>query len=144
MLPPHALRLAALLLSFTLGCALWSRAERPEPGILVVRNKSGADVVELSLVDAAPGDRAVRHGSIAPVPRGVSQVVVRPRNPPPLATEVDVSWTEASGVTHEVRLDLDEALYPAGVGGPDLALVFELLPGGELRAHTELRSVGAR
>jgi hypothetical protein len=132
------------LLLLALGCALLPQAQRAEPGIIVVRNKSGRDVLEVRLANAsATPDPAVRHGSLSPVPQGVSQVVVRPTDAPPLAHAVDVSWTDSSGETWSVRVDLDEALGGA-TGGPDLALVFELRPVGELQAHAEDRSVGGR
>jgi hypothetical protein len=127
------------LLLLALGCALLPQGERAEPGIIVIRNRSGHDVETVTLVNAtATRGQAIRHGSISPVPQGVSQVVVRPTNPPPLAQAIDVTWNDSSGESFTVHVDLDEAL--AGqVGGPDLALVLELRSQGELSSYTEHR-----
>ena len=137
-------RLATLLLPLALGCALLAPSARPEPGIIVVRNQSGRDVLQVTLVNAsATRDTYVGRESSSPVPEGVSRVVVRATDAPPLAQAVNVSWTDTSGETWAARVDLDETLRDA-TGGPDLALVFELRPMGELRAHVENRAVGHR
>ena len=120
------------------GCAWFSPSRRAEPGVLVVRNASGRDVDLFRLAPVARRHRNARYGSVSPVPRGVSQVVVRPTDVPPLTDELDVEWSEVGGRIFSHRVDLRPTLRDA-VGGPDEALVFELLPDGGLELRLERR-----
>ena len=134
----NALRMSrAFVSSLTLvtACALLTPVAGPEPVVIVVRNASTVDVAEFGISDA-DGAPYSRHGSVAPVPAGVSQVLVRPSPPPPLPRHITARWSERSGRTHERAVDLDrvlegEALYAS------LALVFTLRGGGELSVSVE-------
>jgi hypothetical protein len=133
-----ALCVAPLVVGWGSGCAGLRGSGGAEPGVLAVRNSSGRDVDRFSLAPVGPRDGSARHGSLSPVPRGVTQVVVRPTNAPRLSGEIDVEWTEVAGRSFSLRRDLRPVLAGAR-GGPQEALVFELLPDGGLRVDLERR-----
>jgi hypothetical protein len=121
-------------------CSAARRA--PEPGTILVRNHSGADLQVVSLHDvrdgrvAGSGGGGGRMGAVSPVPRGVTQRVGRASDPPPFPAEVELRWTLASGETRSQRIAMDAVLAGA-TGAPGEVLVLELLPDGTARAVVE-------
>ena len=120
------LLLALPMLAMTLGCAALPAGRGSDPAVLIIRNHSGQDIGTATVSAAVSSANAGRrHGSISPVPRGASQVFVRPASAPRLPALLNLTWDTASGVvTREVSLrrplkERDEALN---------ALVFEIRP----------------
>jgi len=108
-----------------------------EPPILIVRNASGVDLRTVSL--RAPAESRAQNpriGSVSPVPKGASQVFVRPSPPPPLSRELEVTWVDALGASYTRRVSLELALKEA-TGEPGEALVFEIRPSGAIALDCE-------
>jgi len=82
---PNTLRFLActLLLMSTIGCAGMLMAKNAEPPVILARNASDVDMerVTLSSPPDVPG-KPTRFGTISPVPKGASQIFVRPADPP--------------------------------------------------------------
>ena len=123
------LRMTALLLLFLLlsSCASLPLAGGKEPRTIIIRNRSGADIAEVSLREAGSGSRVSRFGTLAPVPMGVPQEFGRPTDPPPLPRTVAVEWVDSGGKPHVRELSIVKALRNA-TGNRDEALVFEIGP----------------
>jgi hypothetical protein len=119
------------ILALLSACASLPVAGGGEPRIIVVRNRSGVDIATVTLRESVPGQRVSGFGSLSPVPAGVSQVYVRPTDPPPFPRTVAVEWLDESGGTHVRELSLSKALRSA-TGGDDEVLVFEIWPAEEV------------
>jgi hypothetical protein len=116
--------LAILLLS---SCASLPIGGGKEPRIIVVRNRSGVDIDTVTLREAVSGQKASRFGSLSPVPLGVSQVYIRPTDPPPFPRTIAVEWLDNEGVTHVRDLSISKALRST-TGSSDEVLVIEIGP----------------
>lgn len=136
MPPPYRTTLcrfttASLLLivaAFVPSCSTLPFGGGKEPPVIVVRNRSGADIDTVSLREKSRSQgRAVRFGSLSPVPSGVSQSYVRPTNPPRFPREVTVEWVDTEGRTHQRDISLGRVLRDA-TGAQGEELVFEIGP----------------
>ena len=127
---------AILAIMHLLSCASLPIGGGEEPRIIVVRNRSGADIDTVTLREASPGQHASGFGSLSPVPVGVSQVYVRPTDPPPFPRTVAVEWVDSEGRMHVRELSVSKALRSA-TGGGDEALVFEIWPAEEVLVFIE-------
>ena len=125
--------LAVLLLS---SCASLPSVGVREPHIIVIRNRSGADIDTVTLREAGTRSYASLFGSISPVPDGVSQEYVRSTNPPPFPRTVAVEWIDNEGRTHMREVSVSKALRSAaGIGGD--TLVFEIGPVEDVQVLVE-------
>jgi hypothetical protein len=126
-------RIIMLLLTILtmLSCASLPIGGGEEPRIIVVWNKSGADIATVTLRESVPGQHVSGFGSLSPVPAGVAQVYIRPSDPPPFPRTVAVEWLDHEGRTHVRELSLSKALRNS-TGGSDEALVFEIWPAEEV------------
>jgi hypothetical protein len=122
---------AVLVLLSLSSCASLPVGGGGEPRIIAVRNRSGVDIATVTLRESVPGKQVSGFGSLSPVPAGVSQVYVRPTDPPPFPRTVSVEWVDESGGTHVRELSLSKALRSAA-GGEDEVLVFEIWPAEEV------------
>jgi hypothetical protein len=123
---------AAFLVLLSLSsCASIPIGGGEEPRIIVVRNRTGADIATVTLREEVPGQRVSGFGSLSPVPAGVAQVYVRPTDPPPFPRSVAVEWVDSDGKTHVRELSLAKTLR-SSTGGSDEALVFEIWPADEV------------
>ena len=128
-----ALFLAFLLMS---SCASIPIGGGKEPHIIVIRNRSGADIDTVTLREAGSRSRASLFGSISPVPDGVSQEYVRATNPPPFPRTVAVEWIDNEGRTHIREVSVSKALRSAaGISGD--TLVFEIGPVEDVQVLVE-------
>jgi len=125
--------LAIPLLSSCASFPLWGGKE---PRTIVIRNRSGVDIAEVTLRETGPGARASRFGSIAPVPTGVSQEYGRPTDPPPLPRTIAVEWVDNEGRTRVRDLSISKALKRA-TGGRGEAMVFEFGPYEDVQVFIE-------
>lgn len=122
-------RFILLLLPILLvcSCASFPIMEGKEPRIIVIRNRSGADIDTVTLREAGKRSQASLFVSISPVPFGVSQEFVRPTDPPPLPRTVAIEWVDNEGSARVRDLSISKALRSAtGSGGE--AIVFEIWP----------------
>ena len=133
------LMLFALLLisGGLLSCSSVDVAARKEPNIIVVRNLSHDDLKTVYL-SAVPKDKqsAVRFGSVSPVPRGISQSVVRARNAPPLPPELLLRLTDKFGHDTVTRVIIKDLLSSA-TGADNEALVFVIKPDNSVEVSLE-------
>ena len=120
-------------------CASAKLGSRPEPGVIAIRNLSGAEIAEASLRKAGPVTPESRYGSVSPVPNGLTQEVGRPSNPPPLPKRVALEWIDGAGRTQVRELEIGTALQGAS-GGRGEALVFEIGRSGAVRVFVEART----
>ncbi len=113
-----------------------------DPSVIIVRNSTGADLAEATLSEASGGSRAARYGSISPIPRGASQVFVRPNNPLQLPRNVILEWINDQGSRYSLELSLKQVLQThAGEKGG--TLVFDILPQGDAAVYLEQAEVSA-
>jgi hypothetical protein len=127
--------LCSLIAVLAAGCASAPFGRRVEPPVVIVRNLSGESLVGVGLrvpEKSAPD----RIGYVSPVPRGTSQVFVRPASAPPLPNEVEVDWVNRQGQRHTRRVSLRQALREA-TGEITEALVFEIGPAGSIKVYCE-------
>jgi heat shock protein HslJ len=97
-----------------------------EPHAIVVRSQSNADVTTASLRETSKSpDRAVRFALLSPVPAGVSQIYLRPKDPPRFPKAVTLEWIDNQGRFHSRDLSTTGVLRSA-TGGTDEALVFAI------------------
>jgi heat shock protein HslJ len=109
-------------------CATLPAGSFAEPPVIVVRNRSGADIATVTLRETSrTPDRALRFGSLSPVPAGASQSYVRPKDPPRFPKTVTLEWIDRQGQTHVRDLSVAPALRSA-TGAADELLVFEIGP----------------
>ena len=116
------------------GCVSTGTGSRA-PASIVIRNSGKANLRSVSLLAPSPGG-AVRHGQIAPVPAGVSQLFVRPEGAAPLPSKLTVQWISDSGVQYSRDVDLAE-LLKAAKKRPGAVLVFEIHDGRNVRYFLE-------
>lgn len=129
---------AALLTG--VGCDLVTKAPRPEPSSVYVRNLSGGSLRWVTLTEArTKRGQSVRLGMMSPVPAGTMQGLGRPTDPPPLPSWVEVRWADAFGQEHSRQVSLVEVLKKA-TGSPNEALVFRIYARGNLEAVLELET----
>jgi hypothetical protein len=125
---------AALL---SMSCASLSIGSNKEPSVIVIRNRSGADITTVTLRESSWfARRESRFGSISPVPKGVSQEIGRPTDPPVFPRTVAVEWVDNEGRDHLRKLPLAKALKDA-TGGRGEALVFEIGPFEDVLVYIE-------
>jgi hypothetical protein len=130
-------RIILLLASLALAsCASLPAGRGKEPAVIVIRNRSGADIAAVTLREAGRGSGESRFGTIAPVPQGASQEVGRPTDPPPLPGNVAVEWVDHQGRTVVRELSLRQALK-GSAGGRNEAIVFEIGPAEEVMVFRE-------
>jgi hypothetical protein len=128
-----------ILLSASLvlaSCASLPAGGGTEPAVIVIRNRSGADIAAVTVRGTGGGSGASRFGTIAPVPQGASQEFGRPTDPPPLPGTVAVEWVDHQGRTTVRELSLRKALKGSS-GGRDAAIVFEIGPAEDVRVFIE-------
>lgn len=114
-----------LAAQLSLSCAPLQFGIQKEPPIIMIRNRSNADIAAVTLREAGNGRQSSRFGSLSPVPKGVSQEVGRPTSPLQFPRTVAVEWTDLEGRTHVRELSLGTALKSA-TGERGEALVFEI------------------
>jgi hypothetical protein len=129
----NVLFFAVLLLS---SCASLPLGGGKEPQIIVIRNRSGADIDTVTLREAGKQSQASRFGSISPVPLGVSQEYIRPTDPPPFPRTIEVEWVDREGTTHVRELSVSKALRSA-TGSRGEAIVFEIWPDDDVLVFIE-------
>ena len=110
---------------------------KQEPNIIIIRNLSDTDLKSVYLSAAKThSSQAVRFGSLSPVPRGVSQSVVRARTAPPLSHELLLRWTDKFDREFVQRFSISELLSKA-TGADNEALVFVIRPDNSLAVGIE-------
>jgi len=125
--------IAILLLS---SCASLPSAGVNEPHVIVIRNRSGTDIDTVTLRETSTRSQASLFVSISPVPFGVSQEFVRPKDPPPLPRIVVIEWVDNEGRARGRDLSISKALRSAtGSGGE--AIVFEIWPDDDVLVFIE-------
>ncbi len=111
-----------------MSCSTLPVGNSPEPPEIIVRNRSNEDIDTVTLRETSHShDRALRFGSISPVPVGVSQIFVRPTKPTQFPSQVTLEWIDNKGKVHSRDLSIDAALQSA-TGAAGEALVFEIGP----------------
>ena len=131
------LLLSAVLLA---SCVSAPFGRTNEPKIIAIRNRSGADIDTVTLREASrSASRAVRFGSLSPVPNGVTQIMVRQSNPPALPKTIAVEWVDSENRTRVKEVPLSAALRVAS-GSRDEALVLEFGPRDEMLVYVETLS----
>ncbi len=133
---PEGAILLLLALVLLASCASVPFGREKEPKIIAIRNRSGADVAEVTLREPSRSSRAARVASIAPVPAGVTQLYIRPSDPPALPRTIAVEWVDGENRTHVKEVSLSSALRSA-TGSPSEALVFELEPVDDVQVFVE-------
>jgi hypothetical protein len=129
------LMIGAALLS--LSCASLPIGSNKEPSVIVIRNRSGADITTVTLRGSSWfAGRESRFGSISPVPNGVSQEIGRSTDPPAFPRTVAVEWVDNKGRVLVRKLPLAKALKDA-TGGRGEALVFEIGPFEDVQVFIE-------
>ena len=103
----------------------------------MVRNLSHDDLKTVYL-SAVPKDKhsAVRFGSVSPVPRGISQSVVRARTAPPLPPELLLRLTDKQGHETVARVFIKD-LLSSTTGADNEALVFVIKPDHSVEVSLE-------
>jgi hypothetical protein len=126
---PYFLRMTAVLLAilFLSSCASLPSAGVKEPRIIVIRNRSGADIDTVTLRETGTRSHGALFGSISPVPNRVSQEYVRSNDPRPFPRTVAVEWIDNEGISHVRDVSVSHALRSA-TGSSDETLVFEIGP----------------
>ena len=118
-------------------CATLPFGGGKEPREIVVRNRSNEDIATVTLREAGrSSDRAGRFGSLSPVPAGVSQSYVRPKDPPPFPGTMTVEWIDGQGRTRSRDVKVAGALRTA-TGAAGEALVFEIGPVEDVQVFVE-------
>jgi hypothetical protein len=113
-------------------CAGFSFNKSKEPRIIIIRNRGQIGLTEVALKEAPRfGSGPVRHGAISPVPRGTSQVFMRPSHAPPLPKTLVVEWIDDNGRRYTQAVSTSEVRRKS-TGHPDEALVFEIYSGGRV------------
>jgi hypothetical protein len=130
----------ALLLCIILGsvaCSTLPAGGHAEPKVIAVRNRSGADIVTVTLRQSGGSpSQATRFGSVSPVPAGVTQSVRRQTDPPRLSPTVTLEWVDNQKRTHTRELSLaNELSFATGAEGE--MLVFEIRPSGDVLVFVE-------
>ena len=138
--PLWRLSFTALFIAAALAAAACSTlpiGSTSEPPAIVVRNRGNVDIdtVTLRETNSSP-DRAAGFGSISPVPAGISQIYMRPTNPPRFPKTVTLEWIDKEGRIHTRDLSVAKALRSA-TGATDEALVFEIWPNDEVLVFIE-------
>jgi len=111
-----------------LACSTLPIGATAEPSVIVIRNRSNIDIATVTLRETSRSpDRALRFGSISPVPRGVSQMYIRPKDAPHFPKTVTLEWTDEQGRTLSRDVSLKSALRSA-TGAEGETLVFEIDP----------------
>lgn len=126
-----------LLLMSTIGCAGMLMAKNAEPPVIIARNASDIDMerVTLSSPPDVPG-KPTRFGTISPVPKGASQVFVRPADPPRFPETVLIEWIDARGNRYSRHVSLKNVLKSA-TGSKGEALVFEFGRDGKIVVYLQ-------
>ena len=128
------------LLLFTgglLSCTSVDVTARKEPNIIVVRNMSHDDLKTAYLSAVAKDEKsAVRFGSVSPVPRGISQSVVRARTAPPLPPALLLRLTDKFGHDTVTRVFIKD-LVASATGADNEALVFVIKPDNSVEVSLE-------
>lgn len=118
-------------------CASLPIGRTAEPPVIVVKNSSGIDIATVTLREAGRSpDRAGRFGSLSPVPAGVSQSYMRPKEPPPFPADVAVEWIDGEGRTRSRNVNVSKALR-SSTGAAGEALVFEIGPFEDVQVFIE-------
>jgi len=140
LLHPVLLRTTAAFLAIMLlsSCASLPSVGVKEPRIIVIRNRSGADIDTVTLRDAGTRLQASLFGSISPVPNGVSQEYIRPTDPSPFPRTVAVDWIDIGGRFHRREVSVSKALGSAAESGEE-TLVFEIGPFEDVLVFIENR-----
>ena len=120
-----------------IGCAVVRGESIIEPGILIVRNKSGVGILSVTLSAAGSPDRHKgRYGTISPVPRGASQVYLRPSTAPPLPKKIRISWVTDDSISYTREISLVQAVESSRDPRAN-AMVFEVLAGEIVNVYFE-------
>jgi len=121
----------------TIGCAGMLIEKNAEPPVIIARNASDVDMerVTLSSPPDVPGG-STRFGTISPVPKGASQVFVRPADPPRLPETVLIEWIDARGNRYSRHVSLKSVLQSA-TGSKGEALVFEFGRDGNIVVYLQ-------
>jgi hypothetical protein len=115
---------------------------KKEPNIIVIRNMSDDDLKSVYLSATTTGQhQAVRFGSVSPVPRGISQSLVRARTAPPLPSELLLRVTDKWDKETVVRVSIKELLLNA-TGADNEALVFIIKPNKSVEVRIEYQHQG--
>ncbi len=125
-----------LLFAVPVACSTLPIGTVTEPPVIIVRNSTGADLAKATLSEAAGGNRAFQYGSISPVPRGASQIFVRPTKPQKLPKTVNLEWIDDQGIRHSRELSLMKVLQTA-TGTKGEAIVFDIWPRGDVSVFLE-------
>ncbi len=114
------------------GLCWFSFNKDKEPRIIIIRNRGQIGLTEVALKEAPRFGRGpVRHGAISPVPRGASQVFMRPSHAPPLPKTLVVEWIDDNGRRYTQAVSTSDVRRKS-TGHPDEALVFEIYPEGHV------------
>jgi hypothetical protein len=123
-----------LLFFLVLCCGCAHISSQKEPSVIIVRNSSGEGIAFFTLKSIQKS--GTRYGTISPVPRGASQVFVRPSSPPALPKRLEVEWGTDSGIHNSKVVSFEGVLKSNGNQQRD-TLVFEILPNGLVNVYLE-------
>jgi hypothetical protein len=119
-------------------CATTSSKSRPEPPIVAIHNATGRDPASVTEREA-PEDilQARRLGSVSPLLNNAVYTIRRRPNPVPLSDSIMVMWETRGGESLSATVTIGESLSKA-TGAPGEALVFHIVPGGQVLVTVEL------
>jgi hypothetical protein len=104
----------------------------PSPAAIVIENASGGRLGNVTLEEWPQQEgAAVRMGSVSPVPRDASQVIVRSAASLALPREIRIEWVDDRGSRFSEVRAIDD-LVEAFERDPSAALVFRIGPIGIL------------
>ncbi len=134
---PAATIILLFVIALLTACASLPLTGAKEPSVIAIRNNSGADIREVTLREPSRSvSGASRFGSISPVPAGVTQLYVRPSDPPALPKTISVEWVNGSGITRVKDLSMSPA-FRSLRGTRDEAIVFEFGPADDIQVFVE-------
>ncbi len=122
----------------TSSCALFPKKHRPEPGMVMIVNNTGAVIQNVTAREARERtNEANRLLSVSNLPAGRYCSVIRKTGSKPLADRIVVSW-DSSGRQWSVPADISGTL-DAATGSPDEVLVIRILPSGNVVVNLALQ-----
>jgi hypothetical protein len=124
--------LLGLGLALLASCAGHRSPGGPSPSAIVIENASGGRLAVVTLEQwPQKQGSSVRMGSISPVPRDASQVIVRSATSLALPREIRIEWVDDRGTRFSEVRAID-GLVAAFERDPQAALVFRIGPLGIL------------
>lgn len=124
-----------VFINFMAGCTSLSLGQKNEPSLIIIRNNASFNIEQVSIRGIKKHGRHSRVGMISPLPKGVSQVIGRPTNPPELPRELLICWVAEAEKENCKQKNIREVLK--GVAGSGTALVFEIRSQSDAKIYLE-------